>query len=633
MQNLHLLSQNSVVKNEILAIHPKIGLLYNIYSSDFNQFENSVDCGLFKSGSGFGWIEGIAVEFELSQGNYLSTQFALSDRSGNFSLNNYFPSRNLETGKVDTVHTLNELETSLYFLEIQPDFRIVVEDDFINGPLRLLGGLRIGIPIITNFSQKESIVSPTNAVFIGPDNLRSQERTIATGKIVNANPIEIGLSLGVENLLKIGKKNFLSQALIFDYNFTNVVNDIDWMTYAFRFEVGLRFSIQGQEPVVEPEPVKEVVPEPEPVKIVPPVLTPTLTHSIIQADNLRIETGNELLATIPIINSVFFEQNSFAIPSFYLTKDIKTDYFEGNPVAKHSYLLPRIAEIVKKNPNAKIELESSTSGNQNESDPMNLSKARAEAVKNALINLGISDKLIAINTRVAPRFPSNQDFKEGIEENQRVEIIVKNAPIQEYVDLQKYANLNGFIDVVVSYKDLKESTKISLENNLTAGKVNVNRPGNYKISIDERINTEQSKLEFKTHVSSDEMQDSKVRIIDLNSLEKNVVDINLDNFTAYLTFNYNSSDLSDDNKGLLRQLADKLPDGATIVILGSADFLGSSERNAVLENERAEKTQKYIQSISGSKFKFETGRSSDKFDEITPQGRFLNRSIKIKVKK
>ena len=168
---------------------------------------------------------------------------------------------------------------------------------------------------------------------------------------------------------------------------------------------------------------------------------------------------------------------------------------------------------------------------------------------------------------------------------------------------------------------------------MKTGKINVNRPGNYKISVDERIDTDNSKLELKTNVVSDELQDSKVKIIDLNSLEKSVVDLNLDNFTAYLTFSYNSSELSDDNKGLLKQLSEKLPSGATIVILGSADFLGTTERNAILESERAENAQKYIQSISGNKFKYETGKSSDKFDEITPQGRFLNRSIKIKVKK
>ncbi len=629
---IEIFSQNSFVEYETFAIHPKLGLLFNQYTSEFKQFENSVDCGLFKEGSGRGWLEGIAIEYLIAEDSYLSFQFSLSDRSGTLTLPNYFPSRNMQTGKVDTVHTSNELETSLSYLELQPDIRFVLLDKLINGPLRAIAGFRFGFPLQNKFKQSEKIVSPSNAVFISPGGIRTQDRVIATGTISDINSVTYGISVGLENLLHVGKKFFLSQALIFDYNFNDIAKNVSWNTYALRLELGLRFSIVNPpKPVIEPEPE----PEPEPVKeIIPePVLVPVLTHNLVQSDNLRIETGNELLATIPLVNSVFFDKNSAVIPDFYYTNNKTTDYFSGNPVEKHSYLLPRIAEIVKKNSKAKIELESSTSGATVEPEGITLSKSRAEAVKNSLIKLGIDEKLITINSKLTPRFPSNQDFKEGIEENQRVDIIVKNAPVQEYVDLQKYANINGFIEVNVDYKDLKAHSNIIIQNNLTKQDIAVTKPGNYSIKVDERIDLNKSPFELKTNVKSDELQDTKVKLIDLNKLEKTVIDFNLDNFQAILTFNYNSSELSDDNKGLLKQLSEKLPIDATIIILGSADLLGTTDRNAQLENERADNTRKYLQSVAPNKFKFETGRSTEKFEETTPQGRFLNRSIKIKVKK
>jgi len=107
--------------------------------------------------------------------------------------------------------------------------------------------------------------------------------------------------------------------------------------------------------------------------------------------------------------------------------------------------------------------------------------------------------------------------------------------------------------------------------------------------------------------------------------------LNLNNFLAILRFDYNSSMLSDENKELLRQMLEKLPEGVTIQILGSADELGTAQRNAILARERAENTMNYIKSISKKKINIEIGTSNEKFPEDTPQGRFLNRSIRIKI--
>jgi outer membrane protein OmpA-like peptidoglycan-associated protein len=109
--------------------------------------------------------------------------------------------------------------------------------------------------------------------------------------------------------------------------------------------------------------------------------------------------------------------------------------------------------------------------------------------------------------------------------------------------------------------------------------------------------------------------------------------LNLSNFEAILRFDYNSSQLSEENKELIKQLAAKLPEGATIQILGSTDELGTQQRNSILAKERAENTRNLILSVAKDKFKIEIGTNPDKFREESPQGRFLNRSIRIKVKK
>ena len=82
-------------------------------------------------------------------------------------------------------------------------------------------------------------------------------------------------------------------------------------------------------------------------------------------------------------------------------------------------------------------------------------------------------------------------------------------------------------------------------------------------------------------------------------------------------------------KGLLRQLAERLPEGSTIRIQGSADVLGSQARNKELSEQRAENTRQFIRSIVGDKLKLDASETTESFSDDTPQGRFLNRSIRI----
>jgi len=79
-------------------------------------------------------------------------------------------------------------------------------------------------------------------------------------------------------------------------------------------------------------------------------------------------------------------------------------------------------------------------------------------------------------------------------------------------------------------------------------------------------------------------------------------------------------------------MSELLPQGTTVIIYGSADALGTEERNKQLEFERAKVTKDFIQSISNDKFIFITDVNKSKFPEDTEEGRFLNRSMKIRLR-
>ncbi|MER3328220.1 MAG: OmpA family protein, partial [Candidatus Kapaibacterium sp.] len=111
-----------------------------------------------------------------------------------------------------------------------------------------------------------------------------------------------------------------------------------------------------------------------------------------------------------------------------------------------------------------------------------------------------------------------------------------------------------------------------------------------------------------------------------------LVELKTDEFEALLMFDFASSTLTDETKILLNQLVELLPDGKTILIIGNADEIGLEETNLKIASERATNAINFIKANTKKTFYFEERTNTDKFDESTPQGRYLNRSIIIRIK-
>lgn len=626
---------------EQFGLNVRAGILYNIYTANFSHFQGAIDCGIFESGKGLGYVLGAGYELPISSKSYLGLAIFISDRSGKLSLNSTFRSYDTTLKEVVNVYTENTIETRLLYFDIQPEFYQILTKNLINGPLRAFLNARISIPINSSFEQKETILSPENAVF-NINGFRTRNRTIADGDITTISSPILGIGGGLENLLNIGNNNHLTQKISLDYYFNNLAKDVDWKTFALRIELGLRFSFMKTIEKIIPTPIHETIEDTilaqketiEEESSIPQIHPTPLLNISEKSKDLEILTGNELLATPPIVNAVFFDRNSAEIPEFYELKQGLDSYYDQDPVYIHKYVLPRIVEIVKKNPNSKIILEGTTSGNEYEPDGLTLSRKRAEAVEKALINLGVSKNRISIEPRIFPRVPSNQDFEKGVIENQRVDIVVIDAPLQEYMNLQKYAELNGKIEFFADFTNIPVNQNVYFKSNFSKDSILVEKPKVIPIKIKERLKDDKGLYPYFGFLQSDTLTAIYQNSIDLSKLSRRQVELSYDRFEAVLTFDYDRSELSNANKGLLKQLAEFLPDGFTIVLFGSADALGTEQRNIQLERERADAAEKFIRSITPKKFKFERiTEFFNKYSEETQQGRFLNRSIRIKLKR
>jgi outer membrane protein OmpA-like peptidoglycan-associated protein len=221
--------------------------------------------------------------------------------------------------------------------------------------------------------------------------------------------------------------------------------------------------------------------------------------------------------------------------------------------------------------------------------------------------------------------PSNQDFAEGRAENRRVDINVTDAPLQEWVSSTQYAELHGEVLVKVNSTTngdvsvFVDTERTSIERGGTAARVPILR----------RLAQQQSVASFAIRVQSEGLEHSRDTTISVARLPRKEVELRTDEFDAVLRFDYNSSSLSSDVKALLAQLAQRLPAGRTIVVNGSTDILGTDQRNKELTEQRARVTQQFLQELVGGRNPIVVETTTRRFSDATPQGRFLNRSIRI----
>ena len=606
--------------HETFAARLQGGVLYALHSADFSASGDIIDCGLLGSGAGLNGTVNAIMEFPLSGSLGLGVGIGWSGRSGLFSNQNSYPIRDTVSGGEGTLTAAYDVDASLSYLEIQPDLRLALLGDYQSRTLGLIMGPRIGLPTSATFVQRETVQSPENATFV-VNGQRTQERIIADAPLTARSAALLGVSVGLESLIPISDRWSVAPAVSFDYMFTDVISDASWKTYGIRAEVGIRFST-GRVDTVE-----TFVPPP------PPMIVEAPPHVMIGFPQFigEVETGNQLRATLPIVNAVFFDSASADIPTSY-RRSLDGSQVASDPVAAHAWVLPRIARIVERNPDARLVLEGATSGPETEPRGQTLAGDRAASVRDALVRMGVPGEHISLSGRVTPRVPSNPEFAGGREENRRVDIIVQNAPLQEWVTTERFAQVYGTLSIrAVRTGGAVQGPDTNRMFLTIHGKDTVLNGAvvSAEIPIRRILDADQSTLTLGIMASSMGAASQRDTTIRINELPRTEVELRTDGFSAILRFEYNSSELTDDVKGLLRQLAERLPDGSTIRIQGSADVLGSQARNQELSEQRAENTRRYIRSIVGSKLKLEASGTAESFSDDTPQGRFLNRSIRV----
>jgi len=589
------------------------------YDANFIKFEGIENCGCYETGSGNSLKARIFAEYRLL--DFLNIGFYAGYQTKDGLLDNPDTAyaRNLNTGDVELVQTNRQLDVKFNAYDIGLDFNILIDEEVFNGPLYLTLSPSFHLQQSGNYIQTEVIDQPSGAAFKVDDKVFF-ERVNAAGDFTTLNTNVLNLSASLYNNMKIAHNLYFVQRLGVSNDMDMLLTDADISTFNIFASLGIKLAFDVPKEYIAPIPPKlpiQPLPiDPEPI----PILT---LESNFDYDKSYIEVGEKLVATPPIVLAIFFDKNSSEIRSTY-----NENTTSKNPIEDHNNIFNKIVEILNKSPEAKLVLQGSTSG-QDENNNLNLAKDRVINAKAVFMSKGITANRITTNYSITPKIVTNIQYEQGLAENRRVEIDLVNANSVEFVKKTDYKKLFGFIDFTTEFENI--SGDVTFKNNMMHSAQDV-KSGQINTQFDRNLITNKGDFRIESELRSSELTEKDTENVEIEKINVKNVELKTDEFEALLMFDFASSNLTDETKILLRQLVELLPEGKTIVIIGNTDDIGLEEANKKIATERATNAINFIKSNTSKTFYFEESTNTDKYDETTSQGRYLNRSIIIRIK-
>ncbi len=629
----------------------------NFHSANFKgvDFPNIPSCcPRFETGLGF---------------NYNFAPFVSIPINSNFSLQFTGGWANLSAKltKIENVYVSTQQQEGIWG-EFEHSVQSTLNSAFANLNLsyritpqfRIFGGFRSDFLLKKDFEQKEEIVSPSYGVFVIE---KTRVRNHTKGEIPNANKILYGLVLGSNYWLPMNESStlFLVPNASINLRLNDVSSNSEWKVYSFSAGLDLVFAPRKVKRI--PPPVSPPIIPPLPNFPMPPV-APYLEASI-KAVSLD-EKGNELPVTIlkieeflstkmhPILGYIFFDENSAEIPKRYklLTPEetklfnVKKLYGLGT-LDIYYQILNIIGKRVSQYPQAELTIVGFNSDQGPEKGNIELSRRRAEAVRNYLVNVWkIEPERIKVEAKNIPDNPSNPNDPDGIAENRRVEIFANipqifeplivedtlrevNPPkfrfkpeVKTPIGVERWqlitSQSQGIIKVFEGQGDIPKV----IEWDVATEQKNVpklDEPLKYKLVILDKDNKqwESQTLELPVEVMTIEKK-----------IFERVADKQIDRFSLIL-FGFGQSTITGDNLKIAEIAKKRIKPTSTVKIEGFTDRIGNENVNLELSQKRAIETAKVL----GVDLRFARGLGETRllYDNNLPEGRFYCRTVNIEI--
>jgi len=628
--------------------------------ADFSSLPGIPSCGpAFANASGFMGSLGIDFQYDLDKSPWsIQSRLDIKGIPGRFYEKEeiLIDDPNSKPGYQVSVIGYT-LETSMYSigLSILGNYRLT---DRLSFGL----GTRFGGYFSSSFEQYEKLESPSNAVFL-PDQTRS--RNEYNGTTPNMSVLDGAIVFNARYAFPLNTQHTtqLIPEIGYELPITNVLHSAEmWNVHTIRFGVTVAFSYVEEEEITIPIEIKDpiIIPQISISKTIKPKIDikenlTSLLQSPIKAmlfDSNGRQVDNQINIEkkvarnmFSIINYVFFDSGSVDIPKRYkkLTPDEQKafdidEFRTDSAISLYHNVLNILGKRLQNKPNAIINLTGTNSNNGIELNNLDISKKRADAVKEYLVSVwNIDPNRIKTDARNLPDQPSRVNTGYGEEENRRVEVSANDPDI--FLPVK-------FIDT--SYKVLPNDIRISTERlnkenikkwelrAITGDKSVMLKSGNSIMDdtlrttadniSDELLNTD--KVELKI-VTTD--QEGNERVVGETEIPVRQIIANKNKVEKYnlITFGYNSSAVDEANNFIIQDVKKNISNTSVITLTGHTDRTGAAQYNRSLSLRRAQEISRFF---TANKILTE-GKGFDEllFPLELPEGRFYSRTVRITV--
>jgi len=363
----------------------------------------------------------------------------------------------------------------------------------------------------------------------------------------------------------------------------------------------------------------------------------------------------------PLLNYVFFGEGESTISKPYVlfaNRSESRGFSETNlrdPMEKYSQMLNIIGKRLAENPDAKILIVGCNSNLGIEKNNMDLSRSRAHAVQMYLQNIwGIDPARMTETAQNLPSIPSTNSTTEGIAENQRVEIRSDHPAILETIRstyVQKMADTPAVsILPQIQAESGIDNWKVELKGEdesvieAASGKGDITSALTFNL-----VSAGLSKIaSFKTITASVEVKDkdgevfrdktaavSNVRFIRREQMRAEKRGDHVLEKYALILFDFDDAKIKERNKYIVDRIIARIKEmpSARVKIVGHTDTIGGEKYNVRLSERRARAVLDQLLA-SGTKDVGDleytgVGPSQPLYDNNTPEGRALNRTVTV----
>jgi outer membrane protein OmpA-like peptidoglycan-associated protein len=594
-------------------------------------------CPRFQTGTGIGFSGGVFYQFSIGapfsiwlRGSYMSHDGSLSEiERETFGVNGEPVAGEIE-------HSVDAMLGTIG-LEPMLDYRIT-------GGLSAMLGARAGFLFRRNYEQREELLTPTTGTF----NNGSRIRNADTGIIGQTNRFNGSLLGGLSYEIPLNPKRtmILAPEVLLSYGLTNLVKDSLWKIHSLRIGVALKFA---------PDPDRAFQ-NPEVTGLAAQVRAVGLDEDGKEYPDVtvRIEefTTNRVR---PLLNYVFFDPDTSEIPYRYRTLTPEAiERFQIDQLSRtttlemYHHVLDIVGRRMLQNPDATITLVGTNSNDGSEKGNRDLSRRRAEAVRDYLQRMWkIDNSRMRVELRNLPDKPSNINDPDGVVENRRVEIYASNPKILEPVyttDIERTANPPSIRFYPGAQADAGvDSWIIRARQN---GRVlrEISGIGAVPPTVDWNLERDQASMpnapqpmqyELQVNDRNGQTYTTPLGEIPLNQVtietkrKERIADREIDRFSLIL-FDFNTSELNDANRQAVDYIKKRITLASTVTISGYTDRIGDPAHNLQLSKDRAQST---FRAIGFANAKVNARGETELHDNDLPEGRFYSRTVDVVIER